>query len=230
MAEMEEIAVRETGGPLPPPNPLSVEQTDRVPIRDLFRGEYRTRTIMLWVFQILQTIGYYGFGPLGPLVLAHKGFNIVNTLLYSGIMFLGYPVGSLLSLPIMERWERKGWICTTALGMAVFGLLFAYSTSPAAILIFGFLYTAVSNVFSNVFHVYQAEIYPTRVRGTAVGTAYSLSRLTSAAMPFVMVPLLQQHGATAVYAVVALAMLVLIADIAWLGPRTTRKVLEQVSS
>ncbi|ATY83971.1 MFS transporter [Kyrpidia spormannii] len=229
-AQMEETAIQEGRGTLPPPQPLAVEPSERIPIADLFRGEYRKRTIMLWLFQILQTVGYYGFGSLGPLVLAHKGFDIVNTLMYSGIMFLGYPIGSLLSLPIIERWERKAWICSTAFGMAVFGLLFAYSTSAAGVLIFGFLYTAVSNIFSNAFHVYQAEIYPTRVRGTAVGSAYSLSRLTSAVMPFVLVPLLQSRGAAAMYGVVALAMLVLIADIAWLGPRTTKKALEQVSA
>ena len=34
------------------------------------------------------------------------------------------------------------------------GLAFGFSSSPALILTFGFLYTAVSNVFSNAFHVY----------------------------------------------------------------------------
>ena len=48
----------------------------------------------------------------------------------------------------------------------------------------------MSNVFSNAFHIYQAEIFPTRMRATAVGTAYSLSRLTGAILPFITVAML----------------------------------------
>ncbi|HET8853989.1 MAG TPA: hypothetical protein VFN02_15835, partial [Ktedonobacteraceae bacterium] len=47
----------------------------------------------------------------------------------------------------------------------------------------GFLLTVASQVFSNSYHIYQAEIFPTRMRGTAVGIAYSLSRLSSALLP-----------------------------------------------
>ena len=36
---------------------------------------YRRRTVMLCIFQFLQTVGYYGFGTLAPLVLAEKGYD-----------------------------------------------------------------------------------------------------------------------------------------------------------
>jgi MFS transporter, putative metabolite:H+ symporter len=40
-------------------------------------------------------------------------------------------------------------------------------------------------VFSNAFHTYQAEIFPTGIRSSAISVAYSLSRATSAVLPFV---------------------------------------------
>jgi HSP90 family molecular chaperone len=43
--------------------------------------------------------------------------------------------------------------------------------------------------------VYQAEIFPSDVRATAVGWTYSVSRLSSAALPFILVPLLDKDSA-----------------------------------
>jgi MFS transporter, putative metabolite:H+ symporter len=52
---------------------FSNKPTATVPDHLLFSSEYRKRTIKIWLFQILQTIGYYGFGSLVPMVLAAKG-------------------------------------------------------------------------------------------------------------------------------------------------------------
>ena len=90
-------------------------------------------------------------------------------------------------------------------------------------------YTIVSNTFSNAFHVFQAEIFPTFIRGTATGTAYGLSRLSSAAMPFVLLPLLQKWGAVWMFAAIAAAMLVVMIDIGLFAPSTTGRPLEQVA-
>jgi len=172
-----------------------------------------------------------GFGILGALVLVlvAKGFPIVTSLGFAALTFLGYPVGSLLSLPLVERVERKFLLVVSGLGMAVFGLLFGLSDAPAAIVIFGFLYTVISNVFSNSFHVYQAEIFPTGLRSTAAGSTYALSRLSSAAMPFVLVPLLHATNSAVLFAVVAAAMIIVAFDVGLFGPRTTGRDLELVN-
>ena len=122
---------------------------------------------------------------LVPLVLASKGFSIVTSLTYTSIVFFGYPIGSALSLPLVERVDRRWLIVGAAILMALFGLALGAATLPSAIIAFGFAYTIVSNVFSNAFHIFQAEIFPTCVRATAAGASYGLSRLASAAMPFV---------------------------------------------
>ena len=94
----------------------------------------------------------------------------------------------------------------------------------------GLAYTVVSNIFSNAFHIFQAEIFPTLVRATAAGTAYGLSRLSSAAMPFVLLPVLQGGGAAAMFALVAAAMLIVVVDIGFFAPSTTGRPLERVAS
>ncbi|MDT7553157.1 MAG: transporter, putative metabolite:H+ symporter, partial [Pseudonocardiales bacterium] len=146
------------------------------------------------------------------------------------LTFLGYPVGSLLSLPLVERLERKHLLVASGLAMAVFGLLFGLSDAPVAIVIFGFLYTVISNVFSNSFHIYQAEIFPTRLRATASGSTYGLSRLSNALLPFILLPVLAAFGPVAMFAVVSLAMVIVALDIGLLGPRSTGRDLESVNT
>jgi putative MFS transporter len=230
-AEAEEIVARLEAAapePLPEPEPVAPEP-EPVSAWALTRPPWRRRAVMLYVFQALQAFGYYGFGTLVPLVLAAKGFDVVTSLAFVALTFLGYPIGSALSIPIIERVERKWLIVGSAVGMAVFGLLFGFATSNVAIVLLGFVYTATSNVFSNSFHTYQGELFPTSLRATAAGSAYSLSRLATAAMPFILVPVLAGAGPVAMFAIVAGAMLVLVVDVAVLGPPTTGRSLESIS-
>jgi putative MFS transporter len=201
----------------------------RAPVSILLSGEYRSRMIMLGVFHVFQTIGYYGFGTLVPLVLAAKGYSIVTSLTFTTLTFIGYPVGSALSIPIVERVERKWLIVASAFLMSVLGIAMGYSTSSVAIVVLGFLYTAVSNIFSNGLHIFQVEIFPTAVRATAASACYALSRLSSAAMPFVLLPVLQQWGAGPMFVVVATALWILMIDVAIFAPRTTGRSLEEVN-
>jgi len=196
----------------------------------LFSGQYRSRATMLGVFHIFQTIGYYGFGTLVPLVLASKGYSIVTSLTFTTLTFVGYPVGSALSLPIIERVDRKWLIVSSAFFMSVLGIGMGYATSSTTIVVLGFLYTAVSNVFSNGLHILQVEIFPTTVRATAAGACYGLSRLSSAAMPFVLLPVLAQWGAGPMFVVVATALWIVMIDVAFFAPSTTGRSLEEVNS
>jgi putative MFS transporter len=184
---------------------------------------------MLLIFQFFQSVGFYGFGSLAPLILAAKGINVVNTLAYTAPIALGYPLGSWLSVPLVERMERKWLIVGTALLMALFGLLFGFATSVPLIIAFGFLLTVASQVFSNSAHIYQAEIFPTRMRGTAAGIAYSLSRISSGLLPFVALPLLQTSGPVAVFAACAIILGIVSLDVGVLGPRTTGQSLENIA-
>ena len=112
--------------------------------------------------------------------------------------------------------------------MAAFGLALGFSVSPLAIGVFGILYTIVSNFFSNAFHILQGEIFPTSIRARAAGSAYGLSRLSSAAMPFVLLPVLNNYGSGVMFAIIAGAMTIVIADVGLFAPSTTGRKLEQI--
>jgi MFS transporter, putative metabolite:H+ symporter len=208
---------------------VAVAASERASVREIFRPPYARRSAMLWIFQALQTVGYYGFGTIAPLVLHEKGYEIVETLGFTALIYLGYPLGSALSVLLMDRFERKHLIMGSALAIGAFGLIFGFARAEWLILAAGLLTTAVSNVFSNSFHIYQAEIFPTRMRSTAVGIAYSLSRVAGAVLPFITVSVLDSFGATAVFMGSATIMIVLCLDVGLLGPRSTGRNLEDAS-
>lgn len=223
-------AAARTGKPAPRTQPADEPlEAHRIPLRELLGTDYRRRTVMLAVFNILQTVGYYGFGTLAPLVLKSKGYNVTDSLGFAALSFLGYPIGALVAVPIVERVERKFLIMVAAVLMALFGITFGVADNTAVIVGAGFLLTVSSNVFSNAYHVYQAEIFPTTVRSTAVGSCYSLSRLTSAVLPFIAVSALDNFHAGGVFTGSAIIMGVLCIDIGFFGPRTTGRSLEDVN-
>ncbi|MFE2738352.1 MFS transporter [Streptomyces sp. NPDC059349] len=202
--------------------------TVRVPLRRMFQPPYRRRTVMWWIFQVLQTVGYYGFGSLAAVVLAAKGHSTTASLGYAALSFCGYPLGSALSIPLIERFERRTLIIVAALGQAFFGLLFGFADAAWLIVGSGFLLTVCSNVFSNAFHVYQAEIFPTNLRSSAIGIAYSLSRLVSVILPFIALSVLDDLGATAVFAGSAVLMVLLCLNVGLLGPKTKGLALDAI--
>jgi len=215
--------------PLPPPSPAEAPSLEHGRFRMIFGPRYRGRTLMLCVFHVFQTVGYYGFGTLVPTVLAAKGYSIVTSLTFTSLTFIGYPIGSALSLPIVDRVDRRWLITGSAALMAVFGLAMGYASEPALIVTAGFLYTTTSNIFSNSLHIFQVEIFPTIARATAAGTAYGMSRLSTGAMPFVLVPVLDRFGPTAMFGVIAAALGICIVDIALFAPPTTGRALETIA-
>ncbi|MVU76331.1 MFS transporter [Nocardia sp. ET3-3] len=194
------------------------QERNRVPFSEILRKPFRGRTALFSAVMILQVFGYYGFGTLAVLVLQHKGFTVVNSLGYLAITYLGYPLGSLLAIPLMERVERKYLVMGSAAAMAVFGLIFGFANAVPLILLSGGLFTLASNVFSDAIHTYLPESFPTSVRGTASGTTYSLSKLSTAVQPFLLLPLLDHRGPGTVFTVITVALLVMVALLAVWGP------------
>ncbi|GAA4162700.1 MFS transporter [Gryllotalpicola daejeonensis] len=195
----------------------------------LWRPPYRGRLVMLVIFHLFQTFGYYGFGTLAALTLVARGYDTTSSLLYVALSYLGYPLGSLLSTPLLAKIERKWLIVGSLVALAASGLLFATSRVEALIVVFGFLTTVISNVFSNAYHIYQAEIFPTEYKASAVGWTYSLSRLSSGALPFVLVPVLNASGAGPMFTIVAVALAIVAAAVIIGGPLTMKRSLSEIN-
>jgi putative MFS transporter len=214
-------------GPAPVESP-NLSKQERGMFVELWHPPYRRRTIMLVVFQTLQTIGFYGFANWAPTFLLKRGFSLLHSLEYTTLIALISPIGPILAAWSSDRWERKWTIVVLALLVAVFGLAFGSANTPAALETFGALLTLCNYWFSAAFHAFQAELFPTRIRATGVGFTYSWSRL-SAAFSSLLIGAVLLHGVPAVFTLLAAAMAGVAIIIAALGPRTNRLALEELS-
>jgi MFS transporter, putative metabolite:H+ symporter len=201
---------------------------EHVSFAELFRQPYLSRTLMLIVFQALQTVGFYGFANWAPTFLLKQGASLLHSLQYTMLIALVSPIGPLLGTATSDRLERKWMIVVLAILVAVFGVGFGNAKTPVAVIAFGALLTLSNYWFSATFHAYQAELFPTRIRATGVGFTYSWSRL-SAAFSSLLIGAVLVHGVPAVFALLASAMSGVAVIIALFGPRTNRLALEELA-
>ena len=84
-----EARVAAETGPLPPPLPAVAEEQGSAGFSEIWQPPYRRRAIMFVVFNIFQTIGFYGFMSWVPTLLARQGFEMVHSLNYITLINLG---------------------------------------------------------------------------------------------------------------------------------------------
>ena len=224
-----ETRVAAQAGPLPPPGPPLEEETGHGSFADIWQPPYDRRAIVLSVFNFFQTFGYYGFAAWVPTLLIAKGITITTSLEYSFIIAIANPIGPLLGTLIADRIERKWQVCMGAIGIAVFGLLFANAQLPTMLIVLGVAVTLCNNLMSYSFHNYQSEIFPTRIRSRAIGFVYSWSRLSAALSGLVVAYLLGIGGVVAVFSFIAAAMVIVVISIGGFGPRTRNLALETIA-
>jgi putative MFS transporter len=197
--------------------------------REIWRKPYLGRTLMLIVFNLVQTFGFYGFANWVPTFLIHQGIAVTTSLGYTFAIAVAAPFGPLLAMPFTDRFERKWLIVGGAFLVGLFGLAFAQMRTAVPLIAFGAALTLANNVMSFSFHAYQAELYPTRIRALAVGFVYSWSRLAAVFGAFVIAFVLERFGVIGVFSLIAACMLVVMLSIGIFGPPTSRRALEQIS-
>src|SRR5258708_25040506 len=83
MIALEAKVRAEYGRPLPPPGkvvPVAAEGS----FRDMWVPPYRSRTLMTVIFNVFQTVGFYGFSNWVPTLLSKQGITTTTSLLCSG--------------------------------------------------------------------------------------------------------------------------------------------------
>ncbi len=230
VAEMERQIRAETGAALPPPVALEGEAERKAGrFSEIWSETYRGRTIMLVIYNLFQTVGYYGFSSWVPALLISQGVGVTKSLAYTFVIALAAPVGPLVGVYFADHVERKWQIVGSAIGIAAFGLLFAQQTEAFGVIACGVLITLCNNWLSFSFHAYQAELYPTRIRAQAVGFVYSWSRFSAIFSGFIIAFCLGRYGTTGVFGFIAGAMLVVVIVIGVFGPAVTRRRLEAIA-
>jgi MFS transporter, putative metabolite:H+ symporter len=221
-----EASVRREHGELPPPIDVPALPPHRGRFRDLGAPAVRSRTAVLLIAWIAQTLGFHGFTSWVPTLLVAHGFSLVKSLAWSSAMSIGTIPGALIAAVISDRFERKWLVPLAALVVAGCGLTYGLTTHPIAIVTLGFLMEMFLRTFSSLLYAYTPECFPTEVRNTGAGLAYGVGRLANIVGPLVIAFLFNKYGYGSVFMYIAAAWVIVAITIGGFGPHTKRRILQ----
>jgi putative MFS transporter len=221
-----ESTVLQEGKELKPPDgaPAMAPASDRR-YGDLFRGQNLSRTAMLVVVWIAQTLGFYGFVSWVPTLLVKQGLTVAQSLHFTTAMHTGAVPGVLLSAFVAERWERKWSIVATAVLTAVSALCFGFAVHGPETIAFGFAVAMLIQCFSPLIYAYTAECFPTDLRSSGSGLTYGIGRLANSMGPLLIALLFTRYGYRCVFVYISACWFIAAAVIGLFGPRTRGRLL-----
>ena len=177
---------------LPEPEAWKRERTPRVRFGQLCRGSLGRAVLVCATMNAATLFAWWGLFTWVPRFLSLStvrgggGLSIVQTSLWTIVMqagaFFGYVVFGFLA----DRFSRKYTYIGYLLAAAVMVPLFAFVRNPSALLIIGPLVGFFGTGYFSGFSVIASELFPTSLRGTAMGFVYNIGRLASAAAPWLI--------------------------------------------
>jgi MFS family permease len=196
-------------------------------IWDIFKPDLLKTTVLAALLGTGAQGGYYAVNTWLPVFLeTERHLTIVGSSGYLALLIAGAFTGYLTGAWLSDRIGRRPLFLAFAAGAIVVTLV--YTRAPLTnhmLLILGFpLGFVVSGYFAGV-GAFFAELFPTRVRGSAMGFAYNFGRGIGAAFPALVgyisatMPL---SRAIAIFAVIAYGLMGIAA---WLLPETRGRAL-----
>ena len=191
----------------------------RASFATIFAHPYRGALLFVSVMWLLQVVPLFAIYTFAPTVLAALGLSDQASPAGSVAITAAFLIGSLLSLPLVERWGRRP-LCIAGFAVATvaFGLLL---TGNTAITVAAFLAYAISiGAAAGLELTYPAELFPTAIRATATGAAAGISRVGAFIGTFALPLALARYGISAViYTALAISLLGLAIALRW-APET----------
>jgi putative MFS transporter len=171
--------------PRPSP-PLAKKRSDW---REMFRGIYRKRTLMLWALWFCVYIVTNGMITWMP-TLYREVFKLPlqTSLAYGFITSACGVVASIVCALLIDRVGRKNWY-TWAFALGVLPLaalaLLGADTPTHVLVLVSLAYASAQTIAFSLF-LYSAELYPTRLRAFGIGCSSAWLRLGSSTGPLVV--------------------------------------------
>lgn len=136
-----------------------------------------------------------------------RGLSIVQTSTWTILMqvgaFLGYVSYGYLADRIGRKWVYIGFLLMAAIMVQ----LYAHADSATELLWIGPLVGFWGTGYFSGFAVIASELFPTVIRGTAMGFAYNIGRVVSAAAPFLVGQASDRQGMSSALGITSISFL-----------------------
>lgn len=175
------------------------ERAPQLQVERLFRGTMGRNVLICATMNAATLFAWWGLFTWVPDFLSlpvaedGHGLSIVKTSAWTVVMqvgtFLGYVVFGYLADRFSRKYAYIGYLLTAALLVPVF----AFVRDPNALLLIGPLVGFFGTGYFSGFSVIASELFPTSLRGAAMGFVYNIGRLLSAAAPY-LIGLVSEHA------------------------------------
>jgi len=196
--------------------------------RRIFRGDLRPITVAITLMNACTLFAWWGFNQWIPAYLLLPrdrggiGLSIhamsATVIAMQAGMWLGYVSFGFLS----DIFGRKRCYVLYLILAAVLMVVYVRIHLPWLLIALGPLVAFFGTGYYSGFATVTAEIYDTQVRATAQGFAYNVGRIASAASPFAVGSLAQQHSFGFAFAIIGTAFAIAALFWVWI-PETKGK-------
>ena len=180
----------------------------RMLVRDHENLKRAAILVALHVFGPWATVG---FPVLSAAVMMQKGFHLSDSLFFAGITAFGPALGNGIAAAVIDRLVRRTALALCAGVMMAAGIVFAVNMDLTLLIVVGTAFTLTIAVFNTVLNIYGSELFSTDLRASATAGAWAVSRVVSACVPLVLLPLLGVYGALSMFVIIAVAMVASLA-------------------
>jgi putative MFS transporter len=192
--------------PEPVARPISAKATARSDWRELFRGIYLKRTLMIWGLWFCAYLVNNGLITWLPTLYRQVFALPLQTSLAYGWTTSSFGVAtSILCALLIDKVGRKAWYASAfLLGTApLLALAWLGASSATEVLILATAAYAILQTVTFSLYLYSAEIYPTRLRAIGTGLGSAWLRAGSALGPLLVGSIVGTYGIRYVFAVFA---------------------------
>ncbi|MDE2343617.1 MAG: MFS transporter [Betaproteobacteria bacterium] len=196
-------------------------------------GGYLERVIFIsifWTCTIVTLFSIYAFGPQILALFHLKSGNAAN--IGYGLINLFFLVGNVVALLVVDKLGRRP-VLIWGFVLSGFGLMFLaiFPTAPQGLIAIAFAFYAIFNGGPSILEwIYPNELFPTKIRATAVGLCTGTSRIGAAIGTFATPLALTNLGiANTMWIATAVALLGAAASY-YMAPETNNKHLEEAAA